>query len=86
MVEHRPQTNADDSTTEVTEHLAHRPSWDCLVCGKPWPCDTAREAFMATMTRVERAMLMWAYLEDAVMDVRGMPMDEVFARFISWTR
>jgi hypothetical protein len=30
--------------TELEQHWPHRPSWDCLCCGKPWPCDPARES------------------------------------------
>lgn len=86
MTEYRIPRNPNDRATEVTEHVAHRPSWECQQCGKPWPCDPAREAFMATMTPVERAILMWVYLEAAAEEIRGMPLGEIFTRFISWTR
>lgn len=71
---------------QATEHIAHRPSWDCASCDKPWPCDPAREEFMTQMTRVERAILMWTYLEAAAGDVGDMPVREIFDRFIRWTR
>jgi hypothetical protein len=86
MVDYRLPQNPDDRGTEVTDHIAHRPTWDCRQCRKPWPCDPAREAFMATMNRVERAVLMWVYLEAAAEEIRDMPLDEIFARFIRWTR
>ena len=25
-----------------TEHVAARPTWDCLVCEQPWPCAIAK--------------------------------------------
>lgn len=86
MIEHYPPSNPDDSAAEATEHLADRPSWDCRQCLKPWPCDPAREAFKATMTSVERAILMWTYLENGAEELRGMPLGEIFDRFIAWTR
>jgi len=33
--------------TEMDQHWPRRPSWDCLCCGKPWPCDPAREGMAA---------------------------------------
>ena len=86
MVDYCSPQNPDARTTEITEHIAGRPSWDCRLCSRPWPCDPAREAMMTTMTRVERAVLMWVYLEVAAEDIRGMPMNEIFTRFIRWTR
>lgn len=86
MTEYHLPRDPDDRAAEVTEHIAHRPSWDCRQCLKPWPCDPAREAFMATMTTVERAILMWVYLEAAAEEIREVPLSEIFARFISWTR
>ena len=86
MVEYRLPQNPDACAAEVTEHIAARPSWDCRLCLKPWPCDPAREEIMATMNRVERSVLMWVYLEAAAEEIRGMPLSEIFARFVSWTR
>jgi hypothetical protein len=74
MVEYLPQ-DPDARAAEVTEHIAARPSWDCRLCLKPWPCDP-----------VERSVLMWVYLEVAAEEIRSMPLSEIFARFISWTR
>ncbi|MFI5495174.1 NADAR family protein [Actinoplanes sp. NPDC051859] len=30
-----------------TEHIAARPTWDCGVCGDPWPCGPAKEELLA---------------------------------------
>jgi hypothetical protein len=85
MVDPAPPPNPDRQAAEFTEHLAHRPSWDCRQCLKPWPCDPAREAFVTTLNSVERAILMWTYLEVAAEDIRETPLDEIFTRFIRWT-
>lgn len=68
-----------------SEHVAHRPSWDCLACGKPWPCDPAREELRTEMDLVQLAIYMWANLEEAVGDM-PVSMGDMFDRFISWTR
>jgi hypothetical protein len=68
------------------EHVAERPSWDCRACGRPWPCDPAREALVIEMDRVTLAIYMWSNLEEAVMDLPRGPAPEFFERFIRWTR
>jgi hypothetical protein len=68
------------------EHTAGRPSWDCRACGKPWPCDPARESLLSEMDRSSLAIYMWANLEEAVGNLPGGPPGELFDRFIHWTR
>jgi hypothetical protein len=68
------------------EHVATRPSWDCRACGKPWPCDPARENLLAEMGRVNLSVYMWANLEEAIRDLPKGPPSEMFERFIRWTR
>lgn len=67
------------------DHIAGRPSWDCLACGKPWPCDPAREHLAATLDRVELATMMWGHLEKAAHDMPRGPVGELFERFLKWT-
>ena len=67
------------------DHSPERPSWDCRLCGKAWPCDPAREDLVAALDRVGLAVYMWLNLEDAVMEVPRMPPSELFERFIAWT-
>lgn len=70
-----------------TEHLPDQPSWDCEDCGKPWPCDLARERLNAKTGGGPRlAITMWTYLEYALLEMPTMPAAEVFERFIAWTR
>lgn len=70
----------------TTVHVAARPSWDCLACGKTWPCDPAREALASRFDRVQLAMYAWGQLEEAVGDLPAMPAAEAFDRFLAWTR
>ena len=70
-----------------TEHVAERPSWDCGACGKPWPCDPAREALaVETGGGTVLAIQCCTYLEDFVRDHGSGPPAETFERFIGWTR
>jgi hypothetical protein len=67
------------------DHIAGRPSWDCLVCEKPWPCAPAREYLATTLDRVQLAMTMWDHLESAAGDMPVGPPAELFDRFLRWT-
>jgi hypothetical protein len=68
-----------------TEHTADRPSWDCRVCGKPWPCDPAREQLAEQMDKTALAIYMWVNLGEACADLPAGPPSELFERFIRWT-
>jgi hypothetical protein len=70
---------------EQTEHSPARPSWDCLSCGRPWPCDPAREELSRHNGRVDLAVTMWDYLEEAARDMPQTPASELFDRFLRWT-
>lgn len=70
---------------DQVEHIAVRPSWDCGACGRPWPCDPARERLRATHGPTPLRILMWGYLEDAAPQLRDAPAGEVFDRFLAWT-
>ena len=68
------------------EHIAERPSWDCLSCGNPWPCDPARELLATEMGAVQLAMYGWTNLEEAAQDMPTILPSELFDRFLAWTR
>jgi hypothetical protein len=70
----------------MSDHEPDRPSWDCDTCGKPWPCDPAREHLAAYLGRVALAVHMWQRLEDAAGDLRTVAALDLFTRFLSWTR
>lgn len=67
-----------------TEHTETRPSWDCRACGKPWPCDPAREALATELSLIEVRTLMWMRLEEAALELPPGPVTELFERFLHW--
>jgi hypothetical protein len=70
----------------VSEHLAARPAWDCVACGRPWPCDTARERLAAELNSIQLVLYLWGNLEEATGDLPGMSVDEMTDRFLRWAR
>jgi hypothetical protein len=70
---------------DEVEHTPDRPSWDCRVDGKPWPCDPARERLISEMDSIALAIFMWLNLDDAAADLGKTPPGELFERFIRWT-
>ncbi|PRY17014.1 hypothetical protein CLV70_15710 [Pseudosporangium ferrugineum] len=64
------------------EHEARRPSWDCVKCGRPWPCDPAREHMKAYLGWVALRIYMWGRLDEATHDLRTVPVRELLARVI----
>ena len=72
--------------TSLQEHHADRTSWNCQVCGEPWPCAPAREQLEATHDRVSLAMRMATELFDAAGVLHDEPPGALFDRFLLWTR
>jgi hypothetical protein len=77
--------------TELPAHLNSRPSWDCLMCGEPWPCATARtkllaefQQFPSTLT-IYMSAQMYDALGDFVAAGQLTPAD-LFERFVGWGR
>lgn len=72
------------------EHLAVRPSWNCLRCARPWPCADARATLLAEFRRFPSvlAIYMSAQMEDASRDftARGHQPTDLYDRFMSWLR
>jgi hypothetical protein len=66
-------------------HTPLRPSWLCVMDGKPWPCDPAREE-MADDCRITRAIMMSVMLDLAAGDMPTATPGELFERFVAWTR
>lgn len=70
----------------MTQHLPRRPGWECLACGKDWPCDPAREELAQdTGGGTALSVLMWAHLEDYVVEASPEKLPDAFERFLSWT-
>jgi hypothetical protein len=59
--------------------------WDCLTCGKEWPCDPAREELLATHDAVQLRMVMWKALEEAVHILPPTLPEMLFDRFLHRT-
>jgi hypothetical protein len=71
--------------TTTVQHTAGRPHWDCLACGKPWPCDPAREAMAADGAPTPTTLFMSSLLVEAARDMPTVPPQELHERFIGWT-
>ncbi len=71
----------------MVEHVADRPSWDCRVCDKPWPCDPAREQLVKEYDDlIALRIFLWTCLEQAVGQMPASPAGELFERFLAWAR
>jgi hypothetical protein len=72
-----------------TEHLPGRPSWDCLVCDRSWPCANAKSDLAAQYARFPAglAIYMASVMYDAVEDLTatGEPTPaDLYERFLAW--
>lgn len=67
------------------DHTAARPSWDCRVCGRPWPCEPARERLLGELGATQLRMYTWMMLEAAAGDLQALTAPSLFERFMSWT-
>ncbi len=74
-----------------TEHVADRPSWDCRVCGQPWPCPVAKCQLAEQYHRFPAGLsiFMASCLHEAIEDLAGsdasVPAD-LFERFLTWVK
>ncbi|UQU67284.1 hypothetical protein COUCH_13870 [Couchioplanes caeruleus] len=72
-----------------TDHLPARPSWDCLVCERSWPCANAKEDLAAQYRHFPSglAIYMASTMYDAVHDLTALgesaPAD-LYERFLEW--
>ncbi|MEH1012184.1 hypothetical protein V6U90_03530 [Micromonospora sp. CPCC 206060] len=67
-------------------HLAARPAWTCTGCGAPWPCPVRRARLLTEYADSRLTLLVYlaGYLLDAAADLRHLPADELYARFLGW--
>ena len=88
----RPACEVAPSLTTVSGspggHLPARPSWDCVACGRPWPCDPAREHLVSsTESATSLTVYMYGYFQEANTQLPPpAPPDELYERFLAWTR
>lgn len=71
-------------------HLPVPGLWTCKACpdDAPWPCDTARDGMIRAygLDRIGLAISMSALFFQALADLRTEPHDELYDRFVAWTR
>jgi hypothetical protein len=72
----------------VIEHIPDRPSWDCRVCGKPWPCDPSREALRIEYLRFPTVLRMYLaqQMTAAIVELHHVQPGEFHERFLAWSR
>ncbi|WP_436526995.1 hypothetical protein [Actinoplanes sp. HUAS TT8] len=76
------------TTAQEAEHLHGRPDWNCLVCGRPWPCSTAQASLLyeyrafPSLLRIYLSAQMYEALQDMVID-GGQPLN-LYERFLAW--
>ena len=65
-----------------------RPSWDCACCGKPWPCDPAREHLAAEHQTDPTATALYLHTQAALAaeDLPVLMPGDRFDRFLAWLR
>jgi hypothetical protein len=67
-------------------HMPERPSWDCSTCGRPWPCDPAREELATELDQTALAMYLCTFLTEATGDMPHALPAELYGRFLASTR
>ncbi|WP_433792698.1 hypothetical protein [Actinoplanes sp. CA-252034] len=76
-------------TVQEPEHMAMRPSWDCRVCGAPWPCASAKVALSEeyrSFPSLLTLFLMSTYQEAREhLGYLGQPAD-LFERIVGWAQ
>lgn len=70
------------------EHLPKRPAWDCDACGRPWPCDPAREILAAAYAGFPAGLSDYLHtmfdLAADDLETSGGPPPDLWKRFLSW--
>ncbi len=72
-------------------HLRDRPSWDCLACGRPWPCAHAKAELLSEFQQHPSSLTIYmsSYMGEALNDLTAhgeVPPPDLYERFLSWVR
>ena len=77
------------TAAEWSDHVGDRPTWDCRVCGQPWPCADAksrlRDEFRTSPSFL--SIYMSAQMIDAARDLTAHGADppaDLYERFLLW--
>ncbi|MBB4747153.1 hypothetical protein [Actinoplanes lobatus] len=70
-----------------SEHIADRSSWDCRVCGQPWPCAPGKVALIEEFREYPSVLLLYLVAtfyeaRDSYMNVAEPP--DLYGRFVMW--
>ncbi|KUL39304.1 hypothetical protein ADL15_09940 [Actinoplanes awajinensis subsp. mycoplanecinus] len=73
-----------------TDHQGERPSWDCKVCGRPWPCAVAKVELAEQYQRFPHGLVVYlsSCLIDAIDDWAAVPgglPPDLYERFLGWS-
>ena len=76
---------------QAAGHLRGRPSWDCLACGRPWPCAPAKDRLLSEFRRHPSSLTIYmsSYMGEAMNDLTAhgeSPPPDLYERFLSWVR
>ncbi|MGN9774917.1 hypothetical protein ACTMS0_03950 [Micromonospora sp. H33] len=69
-------------------HVPVRPGWDCAGCGQAWPCPDRRQRLLDRYAgdRATLGVYLGMQLVDAASDLRHLPAEALYARFLGWLR
>jgi hypothetical protein len=70
-----------------SEHVAKRPTWECTVCGEPWPCAPAKIELAEQYQSMSLGLFMASCWHEAIEHLRAseerVPTD-LYERFLGW--
>jgi hypothetical protein len=77
------------AAVERSEHVGERPTWDCRVCGQPWPCADAKSRLRNEFRTFPSSfsIYMSAQMIDAASDLAAHgaePPADLYERFLLW--
>lgn len=69
-------------------HIPVRPGWDCAGCGAAWPCPDRRRRLLDRYAGnpVALGIYLSTQMTAAVSDLRHLPPEELYERFLGWLR
>lgn len=73
-----------------TEHQGRRPDWDCLVCGRSWPCAIAKVELTEQYQKFPHGLAVYLgsclieAIDDWAAGSGGTPAD-LYERFLGWS-
>lgn len=74
--------------TAELRHPPTHPSWDCATCGQPWACHPARAELRERYAHdpAGLAIHMSTQLDRAAREIPAADPNDLYERFVAWTR